>query len=222
MLAEDPWEWRAVWIAGLSALQREDTTSAQSSFNAVYGQVPGELAPKLALALACEQGGEGDISEGLYGICASTDANYVAPAAFGMARIRAQRGDVEAAIAALDLVPSTSRGYIESRRQRATHLYESGGGLPSLAAAMSSLTSVRIDPTERARFTASVLEKALTEVGAKGPQKGLMIGPYRADDDSLRDGLESTYRELANTSPDSASRYQLVDQANGVKRWTLR
>ena len=57
MLVEDPWEWRAVWVAGLSALDAGDFASAQSSFNAVYGQVPGELAPKLALALACERGG---------------------------------------------------------------------------------------------------------------------------------------------------------------------
>ena len=44
MLAEDPWEWRAVWVSGLSALDSGDFAAAQSSFNAVYGQIPGELA----------------------------------------------------------------------------------------------------------------------------------------------------------------------------------
>ncbi len=39
---------------------------AQSAFNAVYGQVPGELAPKLALAFACETGGDTDVAESLY------------------------------------------------------------------------------------------------------------------------------------------------------------
>ena len=58
MLADDPWEWRAVWISGLAALDAGDFGAAQSAFNAVYGQVPGELAAKLALALACEHGGE--------------------------------------------------------------------------------------------------------------------------------------------------------------------
>ena len=120
MLAEDPWEWRAVWMSGLAALDSGDFAAAQSAFNAVYGQVPGELAPKLALALACERGGEGDIAEGLYRTCASTDANYVAPAAFGLARIRAARGDVAGAVQALDLVPSTSRSYPEARRLRAS------------------------------------------------------------------------------------------------------
>ena len=93
--------------------------TAQSSFNAVYGQVPGELAPKLALALACELGGELDIAENLYRICASTDATYVTPAAFGLARVRAARDDLPGSLAALELVPSTSRGYPESQRLKA-------------------------------------------------------------------------------------------------------
>ncbi|MEK8225159.1 tetratricopeptide repeat protein [Oerskovia sp. M15] len=45
MLAEDPWEWRAAWIGGLAELARGDAADARASFNAVYGQVPGELAP---------------------------------------------------------------------------------------------------------------------------------------------------------------------------------
>ena len=146
MLADDPWEWRAVWVSGLAALDSGDFAAAQSAFNAVYGQVPGELAPKLALALACERGGEADIAEALYRTCASTDANYVAPAAFGMARIRAARGDVAGAVAALDLVPSTSRSFTEARRLRAMQLYESGQGLPALAQAMDSLKGVSLEP----------------------------------------------------------------------------
>jgi serine/threonine-protein kinase PknG len=219
MLAEDPWEWRAVWVAGLSALLGGNFRGASASFNAVYGQVPGELAPKLALALACERAGEADVAESLYRTCASTDANYVAPAAFGLARIRAARGDVTGAVAALDLVPSTSRGFLEARRHRATRLYESGG-LPALSEAMSSLQGVRLDPTEQAQLTARILEKAFAEVTRSGPQK-LTIGPYPADEASLRDGLETTYRTLARSSVDEPTRFALVDKANAVRRWTL-
>src|SRR5699024_8568579 len=114
MLAADPWEWRAVWMTGLAALQHQDWTRAQLAFNAVYGQVPGELAPKLALAVACEYGEEPAVAENLYTVCAGTDANYVAPSAFGLARIRMERGDVDGAVQALDLVPTTSRAYAES------------------------------------------------------------------------------------------------------------
>ena len=222
MLIEDPWEWRAVWVAGLSALDAGDFASAQSSFNAVYGQVPGELAPKLALALACERGGQGVIAEGLYQTCASTDANYVAAAAFGMARIRAARGDVLGAVQALDLVPSTSRSYPEARRLRARQLYESGDGLPALAQAMDSISGVRLDPREQSELTAQILERAIAEVDKNGSKSEVKIGPYSADDETLRDGLESTYRQLAGIETDQQRRYALVDKANAVRRWTVR
>jgi serine/threonine-protein kinase PknG len=222
MLGNDPWEWRAVWVNGLASLQRRDFSAAQASFNAVYGQVPGELAPKLALALACERGGEDVIAESLYRTCASTDANYVAPAAFGMARIRAARRDVTGAVEALDLVPSTSRAFPEARRLRAVQLYESDAGLPALSKAMESVNGVRLDPREQAELTAEILRRALVEVGRSGPKHNVQLGPYRATDDSLRDGLEATYRTMAAVETDEAHRYELVDQANAVRRWTLR
>src|SRR5690606_15992616 len=129
MLAEDPWEWRAAWITGLAALQRHDFAAAQAAFNAVYGQVPGELAPKLALAAACEEDAY-DIAEALYQTCAGTDANYLAPSAFGLARIRmGVRGDVAGAVQALDMIPSTSHGFTEARRQRAELLFANAAGL---------------------------------------------------------------------------------------------
>ena len=222
MLVEDPWEWRAVWVGGLAALDTGDFPAAQSSFNAVYGQVPGELAPKLALALACERGREGDIAEGLYRTCASTDANYVAPAAFGMARIRAARGDVSGAVQALDLVPSTSRSYPEARRLRALELYESGQGLPALAQAMDSINGVQLDSRERGELTAQILERAIVEVNKNGAKTGVRVGAYEAKEDTLRDGLEATYRQLAGIQTDAGRRYALVDKANAVRRWTLR
>ena len=222
LLADDPWEWRAVWVSGLASLLRDDMAGAQAAFNAVYGQVPGELAPKLALALACERGGEGAIAEGLYRTCASTDANYVAAAAFGMARIRAARGDVAGAVAALDLVPSTSRSYTEARRLRAVHLFESGGGLPSLAQAMDSLHGVRLDPNDQAELTAQILERALAEVDRVGPQPRVKLGTYNATAESLRDGLEATYRARALGETEDGRRFALVDKANAVRRWTLQ
>src|SRR5690606_17312998 len=98
MLRDDPWEWRALWMQGLAALTRSDWPGAQKAFNAVYRQVPGELAPKLALALACESGGLYDVAEGLYASCAATDATYVAASAFGKARVRAAKGDTSGAV----------------------------------------------------------------------------------------------------------------------------
>ncbi|WUJ72707.1 serine/threonine-protein kinase PknG [Kribbella soli] len=222
LLNADPWEWRAVWMAGLVALARGDSAAAQSAFNAVYGQVPGELGPKLALAIACEQSGEYDVAEGLYLTCARTDANYIAPSAFGLATIRTSRNDLDGALGALDLVPRTSGAYVRARRQRAGLLAGSGRGLPALAQAMDSITALTIDPVDRANLAADVFRTALAEVQQSGPQEALRIDGRAATESALRDGLEATYRLLADQAETRPERIALVDQANEVRGWTLR
>jgi len=226
MLHADPWEWRAVWMSGLAALEARDPAAAQSAFNAVYGQVPGELAPKLALALACEQGGEPDVAEGLYTTCAGTDANYVAAGAFGLARLREARGDVAGAVAALDLVPSTSRAFSDARRLRAVALAGPSADLPQLDSALGSLEGARLDPHDRGLLTAGILERALARAvdapSGPGAPQNLTVGRYAAQPDMLRDGLEATYRELARSEDDEARSHAWVDRANAVRRWTLR
>ena len=223
MLNSDPWEWRAVWMSGLAALARDDDApAAQSSFNAVYGQVPGELAAKLALALACEISGELDVAESLYWTCARTDANYIAPSAFGLARICSGRGDLDGAIAALDLVPPTSRAFTQARRQRAGQLAASGRGLPALSEAMNSIDSLTIDAKDRATLSATVLEAALHEVRANGSRPDILIAGLPAAEPSLRQGLEAAYRELATYARDREEKVHLVDLANSVRGWTTQ
>ena len=222
MLRVDPWEWRAVWMQGLSALQQGDPRVAQSAFNAVYGQVPGELAPKLALASACEASDELTIAENLYTACARTDANYTPAAAFGMARIRTKRQDVDGAVQALDLVPSTSRAYSLARQARANLLAGSGAGIPSLSQAWSSVDQVLMDPRERAGLDVRIFSIGLDEVGRRGEQPALTIGSHPATARGMREALEGALRRLARLTPDREERVQLVDQANDVRPWTLR
>jgi len=222
LLTADPWEWRAVWMSGLAALARGDSPGAQSAFNAAYGQVPGELAVKLALALACETSGELDVAESLYTTCARTDANYIAPCAFGLARIRSGRGDLDGAISALDLVPPTSRAFTQARRERAGQLAASGRGLAALSDAMNSIESLTIDARDRATLLVSVLDAALAEVQAKGPRPDILISGLPAAEPSLRQGLEAAYRELAGYAGGREDRVHLVDQANSVRAWTTQ
>jgi serine/threonine-protein kinase PknG len=222
MLGADPWEWRAVWLSGLASLATDDAPGAQAAFNAVYGQVPGELAPKLALALACELSGELDVAESLYATCARTDATYIAPAAFGLARIRATRGDLDGELSALDLVPPTSRAFTSARRRRAGLLADSGRGLPALAEAMGSIESLTIEPRERANLAVDVLQAALAQVQADGPKPDISIAGRPAVEPALRDGLEAAYRDLAGHAPTRTERVHLVDRANAVRRWSLR
>ncbi|MGV8850593.1 MAG: tetratricopeptide repeat protein, partial [Propionibacteriaceae bacterium] len=221
LLAADPWEWRAVWLSGMASLKIGDWSTAQSSFNAVYGQVPGELAPKLALAVACEQGGEPAIAENLYLICASTDANYVTPAAFGLARLRAQRQDLQGTLDALDMVPSTSRGYLESRRLEAEHLLGFGSGLPDLQRALMATHKARLDALTQARIDVDIYERALHVVSSQGAQATMVVGDVPATPVALTDRLEAAYRTLAVLEPETSVRVQLVEKANRTRKWSL-
>lgn len=216
LLAADPWEWRAVWLAGLGALAGGDHAAAQSSFNAVYGQVPGELAPKLALAVACELGGEPDLAETLYRVCASTDANYVTPAAFGLARVRAGRRDAAGTLAALALVPDTSRGYPESQRQRAILLVAEARDAAGIDQALTAVRSSRLEPAVQAEYEQVLLERALAL-----PTFPVRLGGQQLDAMTLRGRLEQAYRARASLTADPTGRARYVDLANSIRPWSL-
>lgn len=221
-LAENPWEWRAVWMSGLLALSGGDPHAATTAFNTVVGQVPGELAPKLALALACEGAGDGDVAEQLYATCTMVDAAYVAPAAFGLARVRAQRGDVAGALAALDLVRPTSSAYVSARCARTSLLSQPGRTLSDLADAITSIDAVALDARNRQTYVVSALELALAAVLAAGDQPTIQIAGVPATEHGLRAGAESAYRQLASLTENVDERVRLVDAANKIRPRTLR
>jgi serine/threonine-protein kinase PknG len=221
LLTQNPWEWRAVWNSGLAAFARGRGDVAITAFNTVLSQVPGELAPKLALALACEQGGADDVAEYLYAVCAATDANYVAPAAFGLARTRAKRGDIQGSLAALDLVAPTSGAFVAARRRRAQLLIQGGHGLADLTAAAQSIEHVGIDPRDRQIALVAIFTSALTDVRKNGEQPKAMVAGVPATEPALRAAAEQAYRELAALTPDRHERIELVDAANAVRPRTL-
>ncbi|MDQ1716245.1 MAG: serine/threonine-protein kinase PknG [Pseudonocardiales bacterium] len=222
LLTDDPWEWRAVWLSGLSALARLDAGAATTAFNTVLGQVPGELAPKLALALACEHAGERQLAQGLYRTCTIVDANFVAPAAFGLARTRLAEGDVQSALAALDLIGPTSGSYVTARRTRAEVLAGSDAGLAALSEAVSTLARIPIDPLDRQQLVVRVLNLALEHVRNTGrDEPSVRVASVPAAERDLRQGLERAYRELAALTSDRAERVRLVDAANDVRPRTL-
>lgn len=221
LLARDPWDWRALWTEGRAHLADGNGSAACASFNAVYGQVPGELAPKLALATACELHGETVIAESLYRICADADANYTPAACFALARLREAHGDVDAALAALERIGSTRASYVRARIKRAHLLVSAGRGLPALHEALAGIELLALIPRERSELRTAVLEAALAEVRANGADPTVEVGGVRAVESDLRDALEDTYRHTATLTDSPVRRSGLVDAANSVRRWSL-
>ena len=226
--AVDRWEWRVAWYRGVMALARERFGDSRASFTAVYRSLPGELAPKLALGMACESGG-GVISEaaGWYEIVSRTDPAFTA-ATFGLARCRLVAGERAGALAAYDRVPDSSSAYVEAQTARIRCLTDTNGAGPGTAddllIAGSILESLPVRGEQRVRLQADVLESALALVergGAFDDGRASLLG-YRFSERDLRYGVERSYRELARWAPSSSERIELVDHANQVRprTWT--
>ena len=156
----------------------------------------------LALAVACELGGQEEVAESLYRICAVTDANYVTPAGFGLARIRAAQGDLTGSLAALELIPQTSRGYLESQKLTTEHLIALGKDAAHLAEALRVLQHARLDQVSHLKFEADIHSRALA-LASNGAVK---LGATTYTERDLRDKLESCYRRLAQLSADAEER----------------
>ncbi len=96
LLADDPWEWRAVWMSGpgrprpRARRPRRRAPSTRST-----ARCPASWRPSWPSRSPARPAASTDVAESLYVVCARTDANYIAPAAFGLARIRSGRGDVD-------------------------------------------------------------------------------------------------------------------------------
>ncbi|MBW3084015.1 Serine/threonine-protein kinase PknG [Austwickia sp. TVS 96-490-7B] len=223
LLAQDPWDWRAVWLVGLEALSRDDRYAAQAAFSSVAAQVPGELAPVLAMALTAELDERRTAAESGYLTCLRADSAYVPVAAFGLARLRAATGDLRGAITALDHVPASNRTHPRAQWLRAQMLSRiTDGGLVVLSSAMETVRGADADIVERTRFRADVFDRALQIVTRHGPQPDVTVDGVPARRAALQRALESTLRDLAHLTPDPQIRTALVDRANAVRPWSLR
>jgi serine/threonine-protein kinase PknG len=225
--ANDQWEWRARWYLGVADLARGCAEPAVVSFTAVYDSVPGELAPKLALGLACESAGAVTEAARWYELVSRTDPS-VTSASFGLARCRLSLGDRAGAIAAYERVPDSSSGYIDAQTARircvCAHNDDGGPTLDELLAAGSILETLPVEDEQRDRLTAELLAGALgvTLSGTTVANGRAALLGHGLAERELRLGLERTYRSLARRTASRSERVRLVDEANRARprTWT--
>ncbi|WP_030170611.1 serine/threonine-protein kinase [Spirillospora albida] len=221
LAAADPGDWRVDWYRGVRALAEGRAGDASAVFDDLYDLMPGELAPKLALAFAHELRGDPGAADRFHEVVWRTDHTYV-NAAFGLARARIAAADRPAAERVLDSVPRISSHYVAAQlaalaasvRGRSPRDLDAG----TLVAAAVRLESLRIDTQRRAAFTAEVLEAALAH-GGPGTDARLFGVPMR--EPALRARLEETYRVLAKLADDPAQRHAMVRRANEIRPRTL-
>jgi serine/threonine-protein kinase PknG len=236
LAAADPADWRIAWYSGLRELAAGQPDAARAAFNAVYDELPGELAPKLALAFASAALRDEVAARRYYQLVWTIDRSYVS-AAFGMARACLALGERPTAIAAVAAVPDTS-SYHAAAQIAAVRLLivgEAGVSAADVHQADGRLVRLSLDDLRRQQLTVEILNAALDWVadapsggtrrgggndGAASDGGGAILG-CEPNERALRFGLERGYRALARLTQDPARRVELVDMANRARPRTL-
>lgn len=221
---KDPWDWRVLWYRGRSFMAQGKAKEAQAAFDQVYFDLPGELTPKLALALAAEQAGNFQLAIKMYDLVSRTDPSYTS-AAFGLARCLCATGDRKGAVAALDRVPQTSNLFTRSRVEVARTLIDterSAPGTTELKEASVAIEALTLEGMDRYRLTKQVLETALNLVTSQAlsPASSIAILGQPLEELHLRKGLEKALRDMAHLTTGD-EKIRLVDEANRVRPRTL-
>jgi serine/threonine-protein kinase PknG len=221
--AADRREWRGHWYRGLSLASQGRATEAGLAFDLVYGELPGELAPKLAMALSAELAGDPQTAARHYDIVSSTDPGFTS-ASFGLARVREAQGDAAGAVEAYERVPPSSSLHANAQLALARALIRGGAGGPSaedLARASSVIERLQLPEQRRAELAVQLYEAALALLASRRPSQlpdVVLLGqPLR--ELPVRFGLERAYRELAWTAAGDL-KIQLVECANEVRPMT--
>jgi len=214
-------DWRITWYHGLRELAAGKPEAAQADFDAVYSELPGELAPQLALGFAAEAAGFQPTAVRHFERVWTVDRSHVS-AAFALARTRLVGGrDRAAVIAALGAVPPTSSQYVAAQitavRMHLTRMGHSAVTPGDLREAADRLDHLTLDATRREFLRSEILTAALDAVTAGRPVGDDRLLGCEPAEHSLRSGLEQSYRALARMAPDQAQRVVLVDRANEVR-----
>ncbi len=222
--SDDPWEWRVLWLRGRMRLAQGDTEGARKDFDQVYFDLPGELAPKLALGFAAERTGHLQLARRMYDLVSRVDENMVS-ASFGLARCAIAMKERSAAVDALARVPQTSSVCIRARVQTVAALIANLKSPPlaeDLAHAAGVIEGLAIDMFFRGELRSRTLRTALDLIRHRQLNGNTNVSLFgaRLRERELRLTLERTLRAMAQLAS-GEQRIQYVDEANAVRPRSL-
>jgi serine/threonine-protein kinase PknG len=241
---DEPGDWRIDYYGGLTALAALAKSvapseaanpgaanvaatarleAARARFDEVYGVLPGEAAPKLALAACAELTGDLPLAARYYESVWRTDHSFVS-AAFGLARVRMRQADRAGAIDVLESVPVTSSQHVAAQITAVLARTQGEPTEDELLRAGVCLGVMDIDAERASYLTIEVLTAALTRIQSRRlPEDGRnrrLLGSGLTERE-LRLGLERHYRALARLASRLDDRIALVDRANAIRPRTL-
>jgi serine/threonine-protein kinase PknG len=215
----DPFDWRCTWLRGLSEFIQGNNEKAANFFNLTYSELPGELAPKLALALTAEATNETEAAIFFYDLVGQSDVNMTS-AIFGLARCLIAT-DRERAKDVYNRIPASSSAY-NYAQICAARVWLSAEKETDIVEAAKIISALKLDRMEAERLKFEVFKRALDLVeSAKIPESRTALFDRRFQANSLRAGIENTLRRIAHLATNRAEKVNYVDLANEVRPRTL-
>jgi serine/threonine-protein kinase PknG len=218
---EHPNDWRLAWYRGRALLAQGKTQETLAAFEAILSEMPGELAPKQAVARAYEASGDLERAVRYYDAVSRADASFTS-AAFGLARCLERRGDRAGAAEAYRRVPPTSSKFAQAQIALAKLLLRADGpagpSLSDLAGASDAVEAVagQLEGLEVHRLRAELLAAAARYVEAGGAGDARILGRLLKAK-PLRRAAEDELRACARLAGTDEERLRLVDEANRVR-----
>ena len=219
LATDDPDDWRLEWFRGVAALVAGRLDGACSAFDTVYATLPGEAAPKLALAGAAECDGHDDLAARYYALVAGLDPN-VADAAFGLARVRLRAGDRANATMAIDAIPDSSSWYLTAQlcAVQATLLGRSGNdvGEIELRSAAARVERLQLDPVRSRRCAARCSPRRWSIVARELGRAATHSWDVPGGNEIYGWRWSAAFAPQRELTSDADERIRLVDRANAV------
>ncbi|MGY4653532.1 tetratricopeptide repeat protein [Mycobacterium sp. URHB0021] len=214
-------DWRLKWYCGQCALLEGEFDKAAADFDAVLAMLPGELAPKLAIAATAELHGARDDAVRYYEMVWRTEHSYYS-AAFGLARLRARMGDWTDAVAALDQVPSSSAHFTVAGATAIEILLDGrepeNADEQTLLDAGERTAALNLESAEkRATIRLKVLSAALDWLRAGNQSTATHLLGVPFDEPGIQTGMERAYRDLARVTTGMWDRIAMVEKANAIR-----
>jgi serine/threonine-protein kinase PknG len=221
VLAIDPFEVRVLWYRGLNMLYQKQPREALAQLNWLWGELPGEPAVKLALAVAAELAGETSEAIRLYDLISAEDPRFVL-ASFGLGRCLANTGAREAAVAAYGRVSQEHSMYENAQAAIARALLMNKPSDPTakeLAEASRVVEALTMQGLGRLELVAEILNTSLDLVdsGKVSPDASVKVLGRGLEAQSLRVGLYETYIGVAKLETKKEAKIKLIDLANRVQ-----
>lgn len=222
--AEDEFDWRVHWYRGKLLLSENKYQLARVEFEKVYFEMPGEVAPKLAIGYCAELRGAFDDAENYYARVSKVDPNNTT-ACFGLARILRKKGDMAGAAGALNAVPPNHSLYSQSRIMLAQILILNEKDMNSqvLEQLGQVVGSISIEGGIVHQLIGKALNCAVKMIESKVIQESSSnkVMGYNMTLTDLRKAAESEFRKAAHYAETKKEKIFWVDLANSVRPVTL-